>query len=389
MSAFDWADPLFLDADLSARERQVRDDCRLWSDRVLAPKIRDAFRHETFDRDLYLEMGEAGYFGMTLENYGLSDINAVSYGLIARELERVDSAYRSMISAQSNLVMYPLEKFGSDAQREKYMARLARGEWIGCFGLTEPEHGSDPASMATRAEQRGSGYRLNGTKTWISNTTIADVLIVWARCDDSRIRGFVLDKGMKGMSVSRIEGKFSLRASVTGSIQLDDVDVGEEHVIPGAVGLASAFQCLNQARYGICWGAIGAAEFCWHAARRYVLGRNQFGRPLAANQLVQKKLADMQSEIALALLAALRIGRLKDEGRLTPEAISLVKRANCGKALEIARAARDMHGGNGISDEYDVIRHMLNLEAVNSLEGTHDIHALVLGRAQTGIQAFK
>jgi glutaryl-CoA dehydrogenase len=388
-AGFDWADPLFLDADLAPRERQIRDACRVWCERVLAPQIRDAFRNETFDRDLYLEMGAAGYLGATLEGYGLDNVNSVSYGLIARELERVDSAYRSMISAQGSLVMYPIENFGTLAQREKYMARLASGEWIGCFGLTEPDHGSDPASMATRAVARGTGYRLNGTKTWISNTTIADVLIVWARCDDGRIRGFLLDRGMPGLGVSRIEGKFSLRASVTGSIQLDDVDVGAEHVMPGAIGLASAFQCLNQARYGIAWGALGAAEACWHAARRYVMARHQFGRPLAANQLIQKKLADMQSDIALGLLAVLRLGRLKDEGRLTPEAISLVKRANCGKALEVARAARDMHGGNGIADEYEVIRHMLNLEAVNSLEGTHDIHALVLGRAQTGIAAFK
>jgi glutaryl-CoA dehydrogenase len=385
---FDWADPLFLDADLSPRERQVRDGCRAWSERTLAPLIRDAFRHETFDRDLYLEMGAAGYLGATIEGYGLPDINSVSYGLIARELERVDSAYRSMISAQGSLVMYPIQLFGTDAQREKYMSRLASGEWIGCFGLTEPAHGSDPGGMATRAVSRGRGYRLSGTKTWISNTTIADVLIVWAKCDDDKIRGFLLDRDMQGLTTSRIEGKFSLRASLTGSIVMEDVDVGEEHVLPGAVGLGRAFACLNQARYGIAWGALGAAEFCWHAARRYVLDRHQFGRPLAANQLIQKKLADMQSDIALGLLAVLRLGRLKDEGRLPPEAISLVKRNNCGKALEIARAARDMHGGNGISDEYDVIRHMLNLEAVNSLEGTHDIHALILGRAQTGLQAF-
>jgi glutaryl-CoA dehydrogenase len=333
-------------------------------------------------------MGALGFLGTTIEGYGCAGTNYVSYGLLAREVERVDSGYRSMMSVQSSLVMHPIHAYGTEAQRRKYLPKLAAGEWIGCFGLTEPDSGSDPASMTTRARSVSDGYVLSGAKMWITNAPVADIFVVWAKTDDGKIRGFVLEKGMKGLTAPKIEGKFSLRASITGEIVMDGVEVGEEHLLPGASGLGGPFGCLNNARYGIAWGAMGAAEACWHAARQYTLDRKQFGRPLAANQLVQKKLADMQTEIALGLTAALRLGRLKDQGKAAPEMISLLKRNNCGKALDIARVARDMHGGNGISDEFGVIRHVLNLEAVNTYEGTHDVHALILGRAQTGIQAF-
>jgi glutaryl-CoA dehydrogenase len=386
---FDWTDPLLLGQELSEEERMVRDSARRFCEAKLAPRAREDFRHERFDRALIAEMGEMGFLGATLpEEEGGQGLNHVAYGLIAREVERVDSGYRSMLSVQSALVMHPIHAYGSDAQKRKYLPKLAKGELIGCFGLTEPDHGSDPGSMKTRAAKAPGGFRLNGAKTWITLSPYADVAVVWAKDDEARIRGFLVERGTKGFSTPKIEGKFSLRASPTGEIVLEDCFVPEENLLPNVKGLAGPFGCLNKARYGIVWGAMGAAEFCWHAARDYVLTRTQFGRPLAANQLIQKKLADMQTEITLGLAGALRLGRLMDEGMAAPEAISLMKRNNCGKALDIARVARDMHGGNGVADEYNVIRHVLNLEAVNTYEGTHDIHALILGRAQTGIQAF-
>jgi glutaryl-CoA dehydrogenase len=385
---FDWADPLLLEDLLSEDERMVRDSARAYAEEKLFPRILAANRHERFDREIMNEMGVLGFLGPTITGYGCAGVNYVSYGLLAREFERIDSSYRSALSVQSSLVMHPIHEFGSKTQREKYLPKLARGEWVGCFGLTEPDHGSDPGGMTSRAKAVKGGYRLSGAKTWISHAPVADVLLVWAKTEDGRIRGFLLEKGSAGLSAPKIEGKFALRASITGQILMDGVFVPEENLLPGVSGLKGPFSCLNNARYAVSWGALGAAEFCWHAARRYTLERTQFGRPLAANQLIQKKLADMQTEIALGLLAALRLGRLKDEGRATPEIASLLKRNNAGKALEIARAARDMHGGNGISDEYHVIRHAMNLEAVNTYEGTHDVHALLLGRAQTGIAAF-
>jgi glutaryl-CoA dehydrogenase len=387
-SAFKWDDPLLLDQQLSDEERMVRDTAHDYAQEKLMPRIRDAFRHETTDRAIFPEMGALGLLGLTLPaEYGGAGLNYVCYGLVAREIERVDSGYRSMMSVQSSLVMYPIHAYGSEAQRKKYLPALARGELIGCFGLTEPNHGSDPGGMETRARAVDGGFRLTGAKTWISNAPIADVFVVWAKLDGV-VRGFILDKGMQGLSAPKIEGKFSLRASITGEIVMDDVFVPADNLLPNVQGLKGPMGCLNSARYGIAWGALGAAEFCWHAARQYVLDRSQFGRPLAANQLVQKKLADMQTEIALALQGCLRLGRLRDENRAAPEITSIMKRNSCGKALEIARTARDMHGGNGIVDEFHVIRHMLNLETVNTYEGTHDIHALILGRAQTGISAF-
>jgi len=352
------------------------------------PRVRDAFRHETFDRDVFRDMGEIGFMGITLpEAYGGAGLSYVCYGLVAREVERVDSGYRSTMSVQNSLVMYPIHAYGTEEQRRKYLPKLAAGEFVGCFGLTEPDFGSDPGGMKTRAVEDGNGFRLNGAKTWISNSPLADVAVVWAKLDGT-IRGFIVERGAKGFSTPKIEGKFSLRASITGEIVLEDCFVPEANLLPNVQGLSGPFGCLNRARYGIAWGAMGAAEFCWHAARQYTLDRKQFGRPLAANQLIQKKLADMQTEITLGLHGALRLGRLMDEGKASPPAISLLKRNNCGKALAIARESRDMHGGNGIADEFHVIRHMLNLEAVNTYEGTHDVHALILGRAQTDIQAF-
>ncbi len=387
--AFKWDDPFLLEEQLSDEERAVRDTARKYCQNKLMPRILEANRHETFDRAILYEMGELGFLGPTLpEAYGGAGLNHVAYGLIAREVERVDSGYRSAMSVQSSLVMYPIYAYGTEAQRQKYLPRLATGEIVGCFGLTEPNHGSDPAGMESRARKVPGGYRLHGNKMWITNSPIADVAVVWAKDDAGEIRGFLLERGMPGLSTPKTEGKFSLRASVTGEIVMDDVFVPDENLLPGAAGLKGPFGCLNKARYGISWGALGAAEFCWHAARRYTLERTQFGRPLAANQLIQLKLANMQTEITLALQGALRVGRLMDEGKATPEMVSLVKRNSCGKALEVARLARDMHGGNGISDEFHVIRHCMNLEAVNTYEGTHDIHALILGRAQTGIQAF-
>jgi len=388
MSKFNWQDPLQLNRVLSEDERLIRDSARQYCQAQLFPRILQANRREEFDRDIMAEMGALGMLGATLpEKYGCAGVNHVSYGLIAREIERVDSAYRSAMSVQSSLVMYPIFEFGSDAQREKYLPKLASGEWIGCFGLTEPDAGSDPAGMRSKATSVEGGYRLSGTKTWITNSPIADVFVVWAKLD-GKIRGFILEKGMAGLSAPKIAGKFSLRASETGSIVMEDVFVPQENVLVSGDGIKGPFSCLNKARYGIAWGALGAAEFCWHAARQYTLDRHQFGKPLASTQLIQKKLADMQTEITLGLFAALQAGRLMDEEQLAPEAISLIKRNACGKALDIARTARDMHGGNGISDEYHVIRHAMNLEAVNTYEGTHDVHALILGRAQTGIQAF-
>jgi glutaryl-CoA dehydrogenase len=387
-NSFDWADPLLLEEALTEEERMVRESARAYCQEKLLPRVLEANRHERFDREIMTEMGALGFLGATIEGYGCAGVNYVSYGLIAREVERVDSGYRSAMSVQSSLVMHPIHEFGSEAQRQKYLPKLASGEWVGCFGLTEPDHGSDPAGMTTRAIAVSGGWRLSGAKTWITNAPIADVLVVWAKTEGDVIRGFILEKGMKGLSAPKIEGKFSLRASVTGQIAMDEVRVPEENVLPGVKGLRGPFSCLTSARYGIAWGTLGAAEFCWHAARNYTLERRQFGRPLAANQLIQKKLVDMQTEITLGLHACLRLGRLKDEGRDSPEMVSILKRNNCGKALDIARAARDMHGGNGIADEYHVIRHVMNLEAVNTYEGTHDIHALILGRAQTGIAAF-
>jgi glutaryl-CoA dehydrogenase len=388
-AVFDWSDPLLFNDELSEEERMVRDNARRFCEDKLLVRVRDDFRHERFDPSVLTDMGAMGFLGATLpEQEGGAGLSYVSYGLIAREVERVDSGYRSMMSVQSALVMYPISAYGSDSQKRKFLPKLARGEMIGCFGLTEPDHGSDPGSMKTRAAKVDGGYRLNGAKTWITNSPNAHVAVVWAKTEDKRIRGFLVERGTKGYTTPKIEGKFSLRASPTGEIVLEDCFVPEENLLPNVSGLAGPFGCLNRARYGITWGVMGAAEFCWKAARQYTLDRRQFGRPLAANQLVQKKLADMQTEITLGLFGALRLGRLMDQGRCAPEAITLMKRNNCGKALEIARTARDMHGGNGIADEYHVIRHVLNLEAVNTYEGTHDIHALILGRAQTGIQAF-
>lgn len=383
-----WDDPFRLIDQLGEDERMVLQTAHDYCQEKLMPRVLEANRYERFDREIMNEMGELGLLGATIDGYGGAGLNYVSYGLIAREVERVDSGYRSAMSVQSSLVMYPIHAFGSEAQREKYLPKLASGEWIGCFGLTEPDHGSDPNGMSTRAVKTDDGWRLNGTKTWITNSPIADVFVIWAKDQDGVLRGFILEKGMPGLSAPKIEGKFSLRASVTGQIAMQDVEVSDDQCLPGVQGLKGPFSCLNRARFGIAWGSMGAAEACWHAARQYTLDRKQFGRPLAANQLIQKKLADMQTEIALGLQAALRVGRMIDEGQLVPEAISLIKRNNCGKALDIARVARDMHGGNGIADEYHVIRHVMNLEAVNTYEGTHDIHALILGRAQTGIQAF-
>jgi glutaryl-CoA dehydrogenase len=387
-NGFEWSDPLLLEDELSQDERMVRDAARAYCRDKLAPRVILANREERFDRGIMNEMGELGLLGPTIRGYGCAGVNHVCYGLIAREVERIDSAYRSAMSVQSSLVMHPIDAYGTQAQRDRYLPRLATGEWVGCFGLTEPDHGSDPGGMRTRAVRVADGYRLTGTKTWITNAPIADVFVVWAKTEDGVIRGFVLDKGAKGLSAPRIEGKMSLRASTTGQIVMDDVRVADEQLLPGAAGLAGPFGCLNKARYGIAWGALGAAEDCWHRARQYTLERNQFGRPLAATQLIQLKLANMMTEIALGLQACLRVGRLMDEGRAAPEMVSLIKRNSCGKALDIARVARDMHGGNGIADEFHVIRHMINLETVNTYEGTHDIHALILGRAQTGIQAF-
>jgi glutaryl-CoA dehydrogenase len=386
---FVWDDPLLLGDQLTEEERLVRDAAHAYAQEKLLPRVTEAFRNETSDPAVFPEMGALGLLGATLPpEYGGAGLNYVCYGLIAREVERVDSGYRSMMSVQSSLVMFPIHTYGSEAQRKKYLPKLASGEWIGCFGLTEPNHGSDPGSMITRAHAAPGGYRLVGSKMWISNSPIADVFVVWAKTDDGVIRGFILEKGMKGLSAPKIEGKFSLRTSVTGEIVMDDVPVPADHLLPNVKGLAGPFGCLNSARYGIAWGALGAAEACWHAARQYTLDRKQFGRPLAANQLIQKKLADMQTEITLGLQGCLRLGRMKDEGKAAPEITSIMKRNSCGKALEIARMARDMHGGNGIVDEFHVIRHLLNLETVNTYEGTHDVHALILGRAQTGIAAF-
>jgi glutaryl-CoA dehydrogenase len=386
---FVWDDPLLLEEQLSEDERMVRDAARAYCQERLAPRVLEAFRHEKTDPEIFREMGALGLLGPTIPAaYGGAELNYVCYGLIAREVERVDSGYRSMMSVQSSLVMVPIHAFGTEAQKRKYLPKLATGEWIGCFGLTEPNHGSDPASMATRAKTVDGGYSLTGSKTWISNSPIADVFVVWAKTDDGEIRGFVLDKGTKGLSAPAIHGKVGLRASITGEIVMDNVFVTEDALMPGVKGLKGPFTCLNSARYGIAWGALGAAEACWHTARQYVLDRKQFGRPLAANQLIQKKLADMQTEITLALQGCLRLGRLKDEGKAAVEITSIMKRNSCGKSLDIARMARDMLGGNGISDEFGVARHLVNLEVVNTYEGTHDIHALILGRAQTGIQAF-
>ena len=387
-ASFQWEDPLLLEDQLTEEERMVRDSARAYAQDKLMPRVIEANRHEHFHREIMTEMGELGLLGPTIDGYGCAGVGYVSYGLIAREVERVDSGYRSAMSVQSSLVMHPIHAYGTDELREKYLPRLATGEWVGCFGLTEPDAGSDPNSMKTRARKAHGGYLLSGSKQWITNSPIADVFVVWAKDDAGDIRGFVLEKGMKGLSAPKIEGKFSLRASITGGIAMDDVFVPEENLLPNVKGLKGPFGCLNNARYGISWGAMGAAEFCWHQARQYTMDRKMFGRPLAATQLIQKKLADMQTEITLGLHGALRLGRLKDEGRAAPEAISLMKRNNCGKSLDIARVARDMLGGNGISDEYHVIRHVMNLEAVNTYEGTHDIHALILGRAQTGLQAF-
>jgi glutaryl-CoA dehydrogenase len=390
-NAFVWDDPLLLDELLTEEERMVRETAAAYARDRLAPRVIEAFRNEHTDPAIFREMGELGLLGVTIpEEHGGIGAGYVTYGLIAREVERVDSGYRSMMSVQSSLVMYPIHAYGSEAQRSKYLPRLATGELIGCFGLTEPDAGSDPGGMKTRAARIDGGYRLTGSKTWISNAPIADVFVVWAKSEahGGRIRGFVLDKGTKGLSAPKIEGKLSLRASVTGEVVLDGVEVGEDALLPNAEGLAGPFGCLNRARYGISWGAMGAAEACWHAARQYGLDRKQFGRPLANNQLFQRKLADMQTEITLGLLASLRVGRLFEAGRMAPEMISLVKRNNCGKALDIARMARDMHGGNGISEEFHVMRHLMNLETVNTYEGAYDVHTLILGRAQTGLQAF-
>ncbi len=391
LSRFNWSDPFLLESQLSDEERMIRDSAAAFAADRLAPRVQEAYLDEVTDPAIFREMGENGLLGVTLpEEYGGIGASYVAYGLVAREIERIDSGYRSMMSVQSSLVMYPIYAYGSDAQRRKYLPRLASGEWIGCFGLTEPDAGSDPAGMTTRAEKIDGGYRLNGAKTWISNSPIADIFVVWAKSQahDGAIRGFVLEKGTKGLSAPKIGGKLSLRASTTGEIVLDNVEVSEDALLPNVSGLKGPFGCLNRARYGIAWGVMGAAEDCWQRARQYGLDRKQFGKPLAGTQLFQKKLADMQTEIALGLQGALRLGRLMDEGNAAPEMVSLMKRNNCGKALDIARAARDMHGGNGIQIEYHVMRHAQNLETVNTYEGTHDVHALILGRAQTGIQAF-
>jgi glutaryl-CoA dehydrogenase len=385
---FVWDDPLRLDDQLGEDERAIRDAAHAYCQDKLFPRVLHANRHEHFDREIMNEFGAMGFLGATLEGYGCAGVNYVAYGLMAREVERVDSGYRSAFSVQSSLVMYPIYAFGSDAQRERYLPRLRTGELIGCFGLTEPDGGSDPGAMRSRARSADDGYILNGSKTWITNAPIADVFVVWAKDDGGDIRGFILEKGMRGLSAPKIDGKFSLRASTTGMIMMQDVFVPGENLLPKVKGLRGPFSCLNNARYGIAWGALGAAEFCWHAARSYAMEREIFGRPLAGTQLIQKKLADMQTEIAIGLQSVLRVGRLLDDGRAAPEMISLVKRNSCGKALEIARTARDMHGGNGIVDEYHVIRHVMNLETVNTYEGTHDVHALILGRAQTGLNAF-
>jgi len=385
---FVWEDPFLMEQQLSEEEQLVMKTAHDYSQEKLAPRVRQAFREETTDPAIFREMGELGLLGPTLHGYGCSGLNYVSYGLIAREIERVDSGYRSMMSVQSSLCMYPIYAFGTEAQKQKYLPKLATGEWIGCFGLTEPDFGSDPGGMITRAKKVPNGYLLNGAKMWISNSPISTVMVVWAKTDDDVIRGFVLEKGMKGLTTPKIEGKLSLRASITGQIVMADVLVPEDAILPNVKGLKGPFSCLNNARLGIAWGALGAAEACWHAARSYTMDRKQFGKPLAANQLIQKKLADMQTEISLGLLGCLHASRLQDQGKLAPEVISLIKRNSCGKALDVARAARDMHGGNGISEEYPVLRHAINLETVNTYEGTHDVHALILGRAQTGIAAF-
>jgi glutaryl-CoA dehydrogenase len=391
--SFQWQDPFLLNAQLSDDERAIVDAAHDFCQEKLQTRVLMAARHEKFDREIMNEFGSMGFLGSTIDGYGCAGLNYVSYGLVAREVERVDSGYRSAMSVQSSLVMFPIHEYGSEAQRQKYLPKLATGEWVGCFGLTEPNHGSDPASMITRAKPVDGGFIMKGAKMWITNAPIADVFVVWAKLESegdgqSAIRGFILEKGMKGLTAPKIEGKMSLRASITGEIVMDDVFVPEANMLPNVSGLKGPFGCLNKARYGIAWGALGAAEDCWHRARQYTLDRVQFGRPLAQNQLIQKKLADMQTEIALGLQGCLRVGRLMDEGQAVPEMISLIKRNSCGKALDVARMARDMHGGNGIHDEYHVIRHMINLETVNTYEGTHDVHALILGRAQTGLQAF-
>jgi glutaryl-CoA dehydrogenase len=387
-ASFKWDDAFLLDDQLTDEERMVRDQAHAYCQEKLMPRVLKANRDEKFDREIMNEMGELGLLGATIDGYGCAGVNYVCYGLVAREVERVDSGYRSAMSVQSSLVMHPIYTYGTEEQRKRWLPKLATGEWVGCFGLTEPDAGSDPSSMTTRAKKVDGGYLMHGAKMWITNSPISDVFVVWAKDDADEIRGFVLEKGMKGLSAPKIEGKFSLRASITGEIVMDQVFVPEENLLPNVKGLKGPFGCLNKARYGISWGAIGAAEFCWHAARQYTMDRIMFGKPLAATQLIQKKLADMQTEITLGLQGSLRIGRLMDEGRVTPEMISLMKRNNCGKSLDIARTARDMHGGNGVSDEYHVIRHVMNLEAVNTYEGTHDVHALILGRAQTGLNAF-
>ena len=386
--SFDWEDPFLLRDQLTDEERMVTDSARQFFQKELMPGIVEANRNEHFDRNIMRQMGEMGLLGVTIDGYGCAGLSSVAYGLIAKEVEAVDSGYRSAMSVQSSLVMHPIHAYGTEEQKEKYLPKLATGEYVGCFGLTEPDSGSDPASMSTRARAVDGGYELTGNKMWITNSPIADVFVIWAKDDAGDIRGFILNKGMKGLSAPKIEGKFSLRASVTGEVVMDKVFVPEANAFPDIRGLKGPFGCLNKARYGIAWGSMGAADFCWKASRQYTLDRKQFGRPLAATQLVQLKLANMQTEIALGLQAALRVGRLMDEDNAAPEMISMIKRNNCGKALEIARIARDMHGGNGISDEFHIIRHVMNLEAVNTYEGTHDIHALILGRAQTGIQAF-
>ena len=389
MASFNWIDPLLLDQQLTQEERMVRDSAEQYAQDKLMPRVLEAFRHETTDPSIFREMGEMGLLGATIpEEFGGSGLNYVCYGLIAREVERVDSGYRSMMSVQSSLVMVPINEFGTQAQKQQYLPKLSSGEWIGCFGLTEPDHGSDPGAMVTRARKVDGGYRMSGSKMWITNSPIADVFVVWAKDDAGDIRGFILEKGWAGLSAPAIHGKVGLRASITGEIVMDNVFVPEENMFPDVRGLKGPFTCLNSARYGISWGALGAAEFCWHTARQYTLDRQQFGRPLAANQLIQKKLADMQTEITLALQGCLRLGRMKDEGTAAVEITSIMKRNSCGKSLDIARMARDMLGGNGISDEFGIARHLVNLEVVNTYEGTHDVHALILGRAQTGLQAF-
>ena len=388
-ASFQWDDPLLLSSQLSDEERMVQEAARVYCNEKLAPRVLDAFRHERTDPAIFREMGELGLLGsMIPTQYGGAGLNYVCYGLVAREVERIDSGYRSMMSVQSSLVMVPINEFGSEAQKQKYLPKLASGEWIGCFGLTEPDHGSDPGSMVTRAKTVDGGYALSGSKMWITNSPIADVFVVWAKTDDGRIRGFILEKGWAGLTAPAIHGKVGLRASVTGEIVMDEVFVPEENLLPHVEGLKGPFTCLNSARFGIAWGALGAAEFCWHTARQYTMDRMQFGRPIAANQLIQKKLADMQTEITMALQGCLRLGRMKDEGTASVEITSIMKRNSCGKSLDIARMARDMLGGNGISDEFGIARHLVNLEVVNTYEGTHDIHALILGRAQTGIAAF-